>query len=344
MKSKKPGKVTIVDVAKEAQVSHATVSRVLNNIGYIKETTRERVLAAVDKLGYIRNPQARSLTGAPTRLVGLLIADFRGSYIAELADHITRELHNADYDIAIFPTSSAEERERSLIERTTTGFLDGLLIMMLGVPETYISLLDRHGLAYTLIGSEPTEGLGPLVGQTNWQGAYDAVHHLTELGHRKIAILSGPEGRGSAIDRLAGFRAAMGNAGIELRVDYIRVADYQTPDGYRETKLLLDLDDPPTAIFAANDNSAIGAMDAIHNSGLTIPGDISVVGFDDVIEASFVTPRLTTVHAPLDVMGREAVRVLLEQLDNPDTITPARSVTVATRLVIRESTASPIQE
>ena len=339
MCAKRTAKVTIVDVAREAGVSHATVSRVLNNTGYIKESTRQQVMEAVDRLGYVANQSARSLAGAPAKLVGLLLPGFLGNYIGTLAEQVDSELYKAGYDTAIFPHHNLATREKALIERTTTGLLDGLIIMVMSMPRTYIELLEKRDIDYVLIGSEGSGAGQPVVSPTNFQGAYDATSHLLDLGHRRIGFLRGPDGRASSLDRLAGYRAALLDREIDFDEALIGAGSYDRDISHSAAMGLLNLEEPPTAIFAGNDASAIGVMDAARERGLRIPADLSVVGFDDTAEARVVTPQLTTVHAPIPLMAREAVRMLLERMNNPDA--RIRSVSLATHLVIRESTARP---
>ncbi len=339
MATKKSGKVTIVDVAREVGMSHATVSRVLNNTGYIKESTRQLVLEAVERLGYVANQQARSLAGASSNLIGLLLPSLLPGYATQLTLYVDAELISAGYDVVVFTNHSAPEREKSLIERTTSGLLDGLIVMVLGLPETYLDLLGNQNIPYVLIGSEQHTGRQPVVGQTNWQGAYDATQHLIQLGHRRIAILRGPDGRASSLNRIAGHKAALTDHGIEFDETLMCDGKYTRQIAYQVTNQLLDIEHPPTAIFAANDDSAIGAMNAARDRGFNVPDGLSIVGFDDIEQSEIVVPHLTTVHVPLDSMAREAVRMLVERIKDP--AAPVRTVTLATRLIIRESTAPP---
>ncbi len=331
--------VTIVDVAREAGVSHATVSRVLNASGYAKASTRDAVLQAVEKLGYVANQSARGLAGASSKLIGLLLPDFSGSYVGLLAEQVDEELYKAGYDLAVFPHHSRTAREKALIERTTTGLLDGLIIMVMETPDSYLELLTRRTVPFVLIGSEQASAGQPVVSQTNFQGAYDATNHLIQLGHRRIAFLRGPGGRASSLDREAGYRSALLDAEIAFDPALVTNGEYLRQGGYESAQRLLDLPRPPTAIFAGNDISAIGAMEAARARGLAVPADLSLIGFDDVNEASVVLPRLTTVRAPMRQMAREAVRMLLKRLEDPQA--DVRSVTLATQLIVRESTAEP---
>ncbi len=339
MTAKKPHQVTIVDVARESGVSHATVSRVLNKSGYIKDSTRDRVLAAVEKLGYVVNQQARSLAGGNSRLIGLVIADFLGSYMGDIARAIEAELLANDYDIAIFPTRADPKRERDQIERNMTGLVDGLIVTLVSPPEEYLDMLSQRGVPYVLIGSERANSTQTIVGYTNWQGGYDATQHLIELGHRRIAFLCGPKGRVTAEARYQAYCDALRDAAIGYDTSLVVRANFSQDQAYAVTKPLLELADPPTALFAANDRSAIGAINAAKDIGLSVPEDFSIVGFDGVREASIVSPALTTVQVPMQQLGRQSVNMLIALMDNPDT--PARTVTLGTQLIIRDSTAPP---
>jgi LacI family transcriptional regulator len=338
------GDVTIVDVAREAGVSYATVSRVINNKGYINPETREKVLRAVTKLGYVVNQQARSLAGGRSQVVGLVVRDLGTSYIGEIIHGIDEELANASYDLMLYTTHRRKTRESTYVATLTQGLADGLLLVLPREPGAYIETLRRHGFPYVLIDHQGIDEAGPSVGATNRQGGYDATRYLLELGHRRIGFITGSLDLGCSIDRMAGYHAALAESGVPADPALIRQGDFMQPAGYAGARELLMLPQRPTAIFASNDVSAFGVMEAARDCGLRIPEDISIVGFDDIPQASHVNPPLTTVRQPLEQMGRVATRMLLETI--VDRQRPVARVELPTELVLRAScrsiTATPL--
>jgi LacI family transcriptional regulator len=333
-----PKKVTIIDVAREAQVSHATVSRVLNNTESVRLDKRERVMQAVMRLGYVANQQARSLAGGRSQVVGLLVHDLGTSYIGEIIRGIEAELSAASYDLMLYTTHRRKTKEATYVATLTRGMADGLLLVLPRNPEAYLESLRQRRFPYVLVDHQGIDDTGPAVGATNWQGAYDATRHLIEQGHQRIGFVTGTLDRGCARDRLAGYQAALVEQGLTPDPHLIQEGDFFQPRGYASAQALLALPQPPTAIFASNDVSAFGVMEAVRDLGRRIPDDISIVGFDDIPQAAQVNPPLTTVHQPLEQMGRTAARMLLEIMDDP--AHPAQRLQLATELVVRRSTRS----
>ncbi len=330
-------KITIVDVAKAAGVSHATVSRVLNNQGYIGEQTRQKVMAEVERLGYIANAPARSLAGANSYLLGMMISEFYGNYVGELSRSVDLELSKSGYNLAIFPTHGDLEKETWYVNRIVNGLVDGLIIMLPQNLLQYLPILKAQQIPYVLLDSERADPDSAIISTTNWQGAYDATRYLISLGHRRIAHILGLETRLSSTERLEGYHAALRDADISIDPDLVQPGFFRTDKGYDATRQLLALANPPTAIFASNDASALGAMKAAEELGIRVPTDLSVVGFDGQEKAEIA--NLTTVHVPIGLVGRLAARALIDRLKNPDAV-PQR-VTVATSLVVRKSCAPP---
>jgi len=203
-------------------------------------------------------------------------------------------------------------------------------------PEAYLESLRQRRFPYVLIDHQGIDDTGPAIGATNRQGAYDATRYLIELEHRRIGFVTGALEMGCALDRLAGYKAALADHGLAIDPDLIPEGNFFQPQGYACAQALLSLPQPPTAIFASNDVSAFGVMESVRDLGLRIPDDISVVGFDDIPQASQVNPPLTTVRQPLEDMGRRAARMLLEYIADPDR--PAQRIDLPTELIVRAST------
>ena len=206
-------------------------------------------------------------------------------------------------------------------------------------PEAYLKTLHLSHIPYVLIDHRGISDEASAVTAANRQGGYTATQYLIELGHRRIGHITGALDQGCALDRLAGYKTALGDHGIANNPELVQEGDFFQPQGYAGAKALLDLPTPPTAIFAANDVMAFGAMEAIRERGLRIPQDISIVSFDDIPEAVNVHPPLTTVKQPLEEMGRIATRMLLEYIKDPES--PIERVELPTELVIRQSCCPP---
>ncbi|HYO87020.1 MAG TPA: LacI family DNA-binding transcriptional regulator [Candidatus Limnocylindrales bacterium] len=335
--SEKPRSITIVDVARAAGVSYSTVSRVLNGYEFVKESTREKVLASAEQLGYVANMSARSLAGGHSQIIGVVVPGLDNGYIGEIVRGIDEELARVNYDLMMYTTHRQLGRESRYVSAMANGLADGLLLVAPLVPAEILRALPQHDFPHVLIDqSEPTN-TSSVVDATNWQGAYDGTRYLIELGHRRIGHITGTPEIASAGQRIDGYRAALLDHGLPFDERLLVEGNFYQDGGFHGAAALLELPERPTAIFAANDLSALGAIDAIRARGLRIPEDISLLGFDDIPHAQIAYPKLTTVRQPLAQMGRVAARLLLDQIQQPER--PPRRVTLATELVIRDSCA-----
>ncbi|MFN8439311.1 MAG: LacI family DNA-binding transcriptional regulator [Caldilineaceae bacterium] len=335
---KEGGNVTIVDVARRADVSYVTVSRVLNNKDYVKEETRQRVLQALGELGYVANRQARSLRGGRTYTIGLLVRDFGTGYIGEIIRGIDTELREHQYDLMLYTTHGRGRRESDYVATLTRGMVDGLLLVLPRTPEDYLAELRKSRFPHVLIDHQGVDMTGPAVGATNWQGGYDGTAYLVGLGHRRIGFITGDLTLGCAVERRAGYQAALCHYGLPIEPSLIVEGDFSQTAGYSGTKTLLALQKPPSAIFASNDATAFGVMEAAREQGLRIPEDLSIVGFDDIPQAKSLHPALTTVHQPLEAMGRVATQMLFGYLADPSRA--EERIELPTQLIIRNSCLS----
>ncbi len=339
MSSQPPGRVTIEDVAREADVSYATVSRVVNNKGYVSEETRLRVNEVVDRIGYVVNRQARGLAGGKSQVIGLVVPDLDSSYMSEIIRGIDSELAAASYDLMLYTTRHRQNRESAHVATLTGGMVDGLLLILPTASSEYLTTFRERKFPCVLIDHRGSNETGPSVGATNYQGGYDATRYLIELGHKRIGMITGNPEMVCAVDRLKGYQQALRDNNISPDPDLIRTGNFYQPRGFECARELLSLNPVPTAIFAANDVSAFGAMEAIRDSGRRIGNDISLIGFDDIPAASNVYPPLTTVRQPLYEMGATATRMLLDLIGNP--ARKGERVLLPTSLVIRDSCRPP---
>ncbi|ADV65897.1 LacI family DNA-binding transcriptional regulator [Deinococcus maricopensis] len=330
-----PLTVTLQDVARHAGVSKMTVSNVINNKPGMSPATRERVQRAIDETGYVVNAAARVLAGGRMNLLGVITPRINWPFVTEILHGASSVVENAGLDLAIFTTADNPrvERERATLLRTLA---DGVLLI--------IPAADEH----QVFGPTPVvtiAGDGPYtVSVDDEQGGRLAAQHLLSLGHTRIAHIRGAitTSRHDARDRERGFRTALQDAGVDLPDHLVRDGQYTEDGGERAARALLTLPEPPTAIFAANDRSAIGALHAAEALGVRVPEQLSIVGYDDVQIASLARPALTTIRQPLQAMGERAALTLLDLTRG---VTPAQAHTrFPAALVVRDSTAPPVRE
>ncbi|MBI5928768.1 MAG: LacI family DNA-binding transcriptional regulator [Chloroflexi bacterium] len=330
---------TIYDIAKEAGVSYSTVSRTLSGFEFVKESTREKVLAAANKLGYVPNQQARSLAGGPSNLIGVLVPTLANDYITQIIHGIDDELTKSSYNLILYTTNRHQGKEATYAAAIMNGAADALLLVAPLISDPYLDVLREQNFPYVLIDQADQSDQSTAVNTNNQKGAYEATQYLIQLGHRRIGFIAGLPQLNSAIERLAGYKKALADYGLSFHETYVAQGRFTSSYGYTAAKQLLNLATPPTAIFAANDLSAMAAMEAIREHGLRIPDDISLVGFDDVPQASIGYPKLTTIRQPLHQMGQDGARLILERLANPSV--EVRRITLETELIIRDSCAPP---
>lgn len=328
---------TIQDVADLAQVSISTVSRVVNDTGYpVRPETRQRVLDAIGALDFRPNPIARSLVGKPTQTIGLIVPDISNPYYPLLSRGVEDVASEQGYTVFFCNTDRSAAKARHYVEVLREKQTDGIIFAGGGLEESGEPPLSEEDLGkVVLIGRHHWPF--PSVQVDNARAARDATCHLIELGHNRIAFISGPSGLTSARDRLAGYRQAMEDPGFRVKQpleSLIREGDFKAESGYQAALSLLRAREVPTAIFAANDRMAIAAMAAAYDLDLKVPEDVAVVGFDDTPAARDVRPALTTVSLPTYEIGASAARLLLRLLAGEAT---EEIVWLPTRLVVRQS-------
>ncbi len=332
------GRPTIRDIAALARVSPATVSRVINGRPEVSEAVRERVLRVVAEHGYsVTRPP---LTGMRSGLVGVTLPLIHHSYFSEILAGVGEAFYEHEIPMVLCPTLHEHDREVTLLQRLRHGTTDGAILILPEEDQEELAALQEQGYPFVIIDPRMTpDERAPTVSASHLSGAREATEHLLGLGHRRIAAITGPQNWIATEERLRGYRGALAEAGVtpdpQLQID----SNFRDNGGRLATQQLLALEEPPTAIFAFNDMMAIGALQAIRQHGLRAPEDISVVGFDDTYEATIMHPPLTTVRQPLAEMGRMAVSQLVRLLQNQRI--EALHVELATRLVVRESTAPP---
>jgi len=305
------GRVTITDVARAARVSVATVSKVTNGRGGVAPETAERVLEVVQELGYETSIVAAAMRRSSTNVIGILVADF-DPFAAELLKGIARQAAGKGYELLAYTGTLATENPVGW-ERRSLSRLGGTLIDAAIVVTPTVELPSASVPVVVIDPQKDSTGV-PAILSDNYAGAKAITEHLISLGHHRIAHISGRDDLHSALLREQGYRDALTAAGIECDPDLIRRGSYRTAWTVEPARELLSSPERPTAIFAANDLSAFGVLQAAAQLGLRVPEDLSVVGFDDIPESAYSTPKLTTVAQPLKNMGAAAVDLLLARL------------------------------
>ena len=305
---------TIYEVSRLAGVSLATVSRVMNNSGRVTEKTRRKVEAAMAELGYRPNSIAQSLASNRSNSVGILVPELHGPFFGTMLSGIEAELRAAGKHVVITVGHSEEEKEIDGIEFLSTRRCDALILDVDAVPDDYLVQLSR-GPAPVVVINRSVPGMeANCINLDNEHGGYLATKALLDAGHRAIAYISGPAWKQDAGQRLAGHRRALTEAGVRFDERLLYEGDFQETGGSEGMATLLEAGVAFTALVCGNDNMAAGAMEAARERGIAVPGDLSVVGFDNVIFARYMHPKLSTVDYPVVDMGHMAARWILRHV------------------------------
>jgi len=326
--------VTITDVANEAGVSVSTVSKVINDRYGVAQETSQRVRSVIEALGYQSSLVAQSLRSSTTNVIGVLVSDIE-PFSAELLKGVAQGIRGSGYDLVVFSDCGQGEDqvgwERRYLARVST-LTDGVLLV---TPSVAAETFDSPVVAIDHNVGAPSL---PTVDSHNLRGAVFATEHLLALGHRRIGFVGGRPDLASAQVREDGYRQALADAGIEFRPELVLIGGFEPRIARQAAAQLLALDERPTAIFAANDVSAIEVIGVARSLGLRVPEDLSVVGFDNVPESALSDPPLTTVDQFVQRMGFRAAEMLVELIADP-TQAP-KHVVLPTRLVVRGSTTA----
>jgi LacI family transcriptional regulator len=335
--------VTIRDVAREADVSVATVSRVLNEKGTARDETRRRILAIAKRLRYVPHGAARSLITRKTSTLGVLLPDLYGEFFSEVIRGLDVAARRRGYHLLV-SSSHSDRSETEAMLRAMRGRVDGLVVLSpdLGVRALRSNLPEELPLVLLNCADH---GTFDSIRVDNRGGAIAMTRHLLALGHRRIAFVRGPEDNHDAEERLRGYREALGRGGSGASALEL-AGDFREDAGYRAAAPLLAAKPRPTAVFAANDAMAIGLLFAFRERRVRVPGDVALAGFDDIPIARYLTPPLTSVRVPIDELGRLAVERMLGLLDGAGAAGGAgrRAQTLPTTLMIRRSCGAGSEE
>ena len=332
---------TIRDVAEEAGVSVATVSHVINDTHYVSPELTQRVHDAIESLGYRPNRLARALSRQVTPMLALMVPDISNPYWAQVARVVQDITDQYDYSVIVCSTDGVLKRELRFL-RSLSGWISGLILHPYHVGHQQVSQCIGDTVPVVILGDFLPGHEQPAdwdhVQGDNEGGAHAAVEHLLQLGHRRIAFIQGPPNTPSSAGRLTGFLRALDCADVEFDESLLIPGDYTREGGRAGISKLMDTEEPPTAVFCANDLMALGALEAARQRGCQVPRDLSIVGFDDIDEAGRASPPITTVKGPPQRLGKVAAEMLIERLKGR---VESQRVKLAFSLVVRESTACP---
>jgi LacI family transcriptional regulator len=333
---------TVHDVARRAGVSTSTVSHVVNNTRFVSDELRERVLAAMRELDYTPNAAARMLALKRSQTIGLIVSDIRNPFFASVARGVEDVAQEQGYTLVLCNSDESAQRETACLNALETRAVDGVLLASAGVADEHLARLVRAGYPIVLVDRDLPELGAPAVLLDNEGAAYSAVWHLITRGHRRIAMLSGRAVISTTTERVAGYRRALAEAEIEMDNRLVVSGASTSEGGAIAANAVLDLDEPPSAIFSGNNLMSIGALQAIANRGLLVPDDIALVGFDDFPFpwSDAFRPHLTTIAQPTYELGRRAAEILVQQLKGSSSTTSAERVVLDGKLVVRESSGA----
>jgi LacI family transcriptional regulator, galactose operon repressor len=339
-------KITIQDVAEMAAVSPMTVSRVLNNNGAVKEATRQRVQQAMRSLNYRPNLMARSLAGRSGLFIGLIYRNPSYGYLSEFLLGALSACRRLGHNLIVEePMLDRKMVDLELIERR---FLDTSIQALIVVPPLsddpeLIDVLERLKMPYVCVSPRLNNYTGASVGMNEIDAAREMTEYLLGLGHERIGFIKGPPDHRASELRLTGYKRALEARGRPFDARVISEGDFTYVSGMRLTRKLLDAGPSPTAIFASNDDMAIGAITAVHQAGLRVPEDVSIVGFDDAAAASSTWPPLTTIRQPIREMASSAIEILERVVNDTNSggSVPPEKLRLPYKLVVRQSTAPP---
>ncbi len=325
---------TIQDVARIAGVSTATVSRTLSTPGIVAETTRSIVMDAVRATGFRRNSLAANLRRQRTGSVIALVPNLANPFFSQILAGIASVLAASGYGLLVADTRTGPDADSGLSHYLGSSTVDGLILLDGALSSFALELPHRRPI---VAACEWFEGPIPSVRIENGRGAEMAVRHLAALGHRRIGHVTGPPGNVLTSARLEGFRSALSEVGLEQRPEWVFQGDFTLRSGEAAARSWLGLPDRPSGIFCASDEMALGFMGAVQHAGLSVPGDLSLVGFDNIEATPHLTPALTTIHQPRMLIGERAATLLLGMINRREIVGPSEIIPV--ELIVRSSTA-----
>ncbi|CSB57519.1 ribose operon repressor [Vibrio cholerae] len=327
---------TMKDIARLAGVSTSTVSHVINKSRFVSDEIAERVNNAAQQLNYAPSALARSLKMNRTKTIGMLVTTSTNPFFGEVVKGVERSCYHQGYNLILCNTEGDNQRMKASINTLLQKRVDGLLLMCSTLEGERLDVFDRYpDIPIVVMDWGPILFASDKIQDNSLQGGYMAAKHLIECGHKEIGCITGPLIRHQAQMRYEGYKRALAEAGIAINPDWIVESDFECEGGYQAFEKLYERGKFPSALFVSNDMMAMGVIQAASQRGLRVPDDLSLIGYDDVHIAKFMTPALTTIHQPKYRLGKAAVDTLLYRLENPDTT--AQVVQLEPTLVVRNS-------
>lgn len=327
--------VTISDIAEAANVTKATVSYVLNNKPGVSQETRDKILKIMKDMNYHPNAVARGLAGKSTEMLGLIIPDISDHFYVQIVRGVEETANLYNFTLNLCTTHAIPEKERKMVDLFTSGRVDGIILMTYFLDLDYIINLKKRKIPFVLIDSTFQDNSIYSVNVDNFEAGYKATEYLIKLGHKRIAFVSGPQSSNDSLSRYRGYRQALNDYGLSYEEDLFCRGDFKYKGGYQAFFNLQQLQHKPTAVFAANDQMAIGVLSAARTAGVQVPQELSIIGCDDIEAASVVEPTLTTIKQPIEELGKCATEMIF-QLINKEKPSP-RKIELKTSLIERSS-------
>lgn len=332
---------SIRDVARNADVSIATVSRVVNKISTVSPELTERVRGVIKQMGYVPNTQARTLVSGRSRMLGLVVSEITNPFFPELVQEFENLAVEQGYEVFIGSTNYDAARTESLIRRMLQRNVDGVAIMTFGIEQALIEKLVDRTFPLVFVDTGPDLPNIRVLKVNYREGIREAVQHLAALGHRHIAFVSGPLHMNSAVARRDAFLRAMSELGLAVPPEFLVEGTHTMEGGIKASKSLLSLAELPTGIVCSNDMTAIGVLHGLDRTSYPVPQDVSVVGFDDIHLAQFMLPPLTTVQMSCKHLATAAVQALQAGIEPENPRSQQMEWSIPTKLVVRQSTSPP---
>ncbi len=339
--NRRPGAVSIRDVALSAGVSIATVSRAVNRIPTVDPELAERVWRAIEEVGYLPNTQARALVSGRSRMLGLIVSEITNPFFPELVQEFENLAVAQAYEVLIGSTNYSPERTASLIRRMLQRNVDGVAVMTFGIEEELVQKLVEREFPLVFVDAGPDLPNIRVLKVNYGEGIRQGVQHLAALGHRNIAFISGPLRLRSAVARRDAFLKSMGELGLTVPAEHMVEGNHSMEGGMAAMERLIALPELPTAVLCSNDMTAIGVLHALYKTTHTVPHDLSVVGFDDIHLSQFMLPPLTTVQMSCKDLASAAVEALRAGIEREHPRAAKKEWHIPTRLVVRQSTTFP---
>lgn len=333
--------MNIKAIARATGVSSATVSRVINNSGVVKEETRQKVLEVIKEYNYVPSAVARSLSTQDTSTIGVIIPDIENPFFSSVIKGISEVAEKNNYNIQFFGTNETPATEHSFLKTVQSQRLKGVIITPISEfdmeTKEYLMRLDSIGIPVVLVDRDIKDTNFDGVFVDNVQSAYQGVVVLIKAGHKRIAIISGPETSKPGKERLAGYKKAMNDYKLEIPADYIAHGDFKAAKAYTLTQELLSLPNPPTAIFTSNNLTTLGCLKYLTEKRVRIGKDLAVMGFDDIDILRMIDYRLSVIDRDAKMQGQEAMNILLHRLESPNHQTGSKRIILPHNVILRGS-------